>query len=540
MVNVKAAHGDAANPSAFLLNNKNLHKVPTTVQKPTYNRDDLKHGIVHFGPGQFACAHFFEYVEDLVEGGRMDLGVTAVCPNNPERRDLLAPQDNLYTISAGSGEEREDRQDRVIGCIKDVLVASEDRKKIVNLIADPSTQIVTMTVTQKGYHFDDNHQLNLKSEDIQKSLANADEPTAVVAYLVEAMAIRMKNNQPGLTVLSCDNVVNNGTNLKGTLLAYANERSKARNNGLLDEQAKALTHWIEENVVCPNTMVDRITPKYERSQTEVLQGDHGFTDNAPIKTEPSRAFVIDSAYANVLPELDKVGAKFDDHVSLYVRAKNRMLNGAHMVMGLMGRLEGHTYAHEVMEDPKLREFVVNVMDEMIGTLEGSDDLNLEQYRDSLLVRFSNRYMGDELQRLARNGLSKLGRILDPIKELRGDLQQYPYLMTSAAAWVGYLKRADDSHEVKGDFHIEDAAAYGVKDEKGVVKDKYVEHAKMLNGHIAPFLAQANVWGSLREREGFHEAMQEGWAALGKGGLLTVKPKSPAAGPATPGLDSSPN
>lgn len=529
MVDARAAlNGAAKDPSGLPLSNATLRKLPDTVQTPQYNRSDLRHGIVHLGLGAFARAHLFEYIEDLVENhGRLDLGITAVCPNRADLRDLLAPQDYLYTISA---VDQGGQRDRVIGCLKDVIVAKENRKRVVELIAHPDTQYVTMTVTQSGYHFDTSNQLNLRSEDIQQSLANADEPTVVVAYLVEAMALRQERGLPGVTLISCDNAVNNGTNLKGSLLAYANERAKARNNGVLDEQAKSLTHWIEDNVRSPNTMVDRITPKYEPAHTTALQTGHGYTDQAPTRTETSKAFVIDRAYAGVLPALDQVEAKYDEHVSLYVRAKNRLLNGAHMVMGLMGRLKGHTYAHEVMEDPHLRDFVVKVTDEMIGTLDGTPDLDLVKYRDSLLERFSNRAMADELQRLARNGGGKLGRILDPISELRGDLRQYPYLMTAAAAWVGYLKRADDSHEVKGGFHIEDAAAYS--EEKG-----YVAKAKQLNGQIAPFLAQADVWGALRQREGFHEAMQEGWEALAKGGLLTPKPKHPPAGPPTQGLDS---
>jgi mannitol-1-phosphate/altronate dehydrogenase len=490
--------------TSFALSNSTLHLVPPAVKKPTYDRSALKAGIVHFGPGAFARAHLFDYVEDLVEQGRHDLGIIAVCPRKPEIRDLLKPQDNLYTIRAGSHGER---SDRIIGCVKDTIFAGDDRKGVVELIAAPDTQYVTMAVTQKGYHFDNNNQLDLKSQDIQKSLANADEPTAVVAYIVEAMALRMARGLPGITVISCDNVVNNGTNLKGTLLAYANERAKARNNGVLDEEGKQLTHWIEENVPCPNTMVDRITPAYEPAHTKLLEAHHNIHDKAPIKTEASKSFVIDGAFADRLPGLDQVGAKYDNHVSLYVRAKNRLLNGAHMVMGLVGRLSGYTYAHEVMADPDLKKFVVGVTDEMIGTLEGTDDLNLVAYRDSLLERFSNPYMEDKLQRLARNGESKLNRLTDPISELRGDLQQYPHLMTALAGWVAYLKNADASPDPKqaGAFPIEDPVSYA---------NGYVAKAKELNGHIAPFLALEKVWGILREREGFHEAMQAGWEKVG--------------------------
>jgi mannitol 2-dehydrogenase len=135
------------------INNASLPEIP--IAKPTYDRGEIQVGIVHFGVGGFHRAHQAMYVDRLLEKGlAKDWGIcgVGVLPADRKMATVMADQDGLYTLIAMNPDGSRDA--RVIGSIIDYLFAPDDPEAVVELIAAPSTRIVSLTITEGGYSID--------------------------------------------------------------------------------------------------------------------------------------------------------------------------------------------------------------------------------------------------------------------------------------------------------------------------------------------------------------------------------------------------
>ncbi len=469
------------------LSNETLGSLPDTVQTPQYDRSKLKPGIVHFGIGAFSRAHIVALADDLANQGNLDYGVVGISMNSGRFRDPLAKQDNLYTLQ----EQTPGGKGRVIGSLVDVLVATENPGAVIDRIAHPDTKVVTLTITQKGYHYSAEKGFHIDSPEIQHSLANRDEPKAAVAFIVLALERRKAQGLPPITIMSCDNINNNGGVLRATVQAYAAEIDKG------------LARWIDQNVKFPNTMVDRITPSYKPEQTAQVQDAYGYHDHQPVMTEKPWQLVVEAKPGMKLPPFDRVGAQYVPEVAPYELAKIRLLNGMHMALGIMGRQRGFKFADEALENAPLRTFMQGYMDEVKATLAPIPGFDYDDYIETLFVRVGNPHMKDDLQRLARNGLDKLeSRFVGPLEDAYARDLPRAHLVDAVANWITYLQAADPTDNPQGSFFIEDSKAY----DKGLVRA-----AKSLNGSVAPILAH-EIWGNLRFNPEFEKELQEAYTA----------------------------
>ncbi len=125
-----------------------LASLPSSVQRPAYERSDVAVGIVHLGLGAFHRAHQAVMTEAVLASGDLSWGIAGVSLRSPDTRDALAPQDGLYTVAVRGAEG--DRFE-VVGAILRSLVAPEDPEAVLALMAAPDTRIVSLTVTEKGY-----------------------------------------------------------------------------------------------------------------------------------------------------------------------------------------------------------------------------------------------------------------------------------------------------------------------------------------------------------------------------------------------------
>jgi len=203
-------------------------------------------GIVHLGPGAFFRAFGAIYTTDAMRAAGGDWGITAVSLRSATIRDALVPQGCAYTaVTLAPDQAGHD----VIEVINDVLVAPEDPSAVLDAMADPATRIVSMTITEKGYcHNPATGELQLDHPDIQHDLKNAQTPRSAIGFLVHALAQRKAAGAGAFTVLSCDNLPDNGSLIRRVVLAFAAELSAD------------LATWIATHARFPATMVDRITP----------------------------------------------------------------------------------------------------------------------------------------------------------------------------------------------------------------------------------------------------------------------------------------
>jgi fructuronate reductase len=272
--------------------------------------------------GAFTRAHQAVLTEDAIAASGDVWRIIGVSMRSATVRDQLAPQDHLFTVtSKGEGAP----VTRLVRCVGDAIVAPDHPERVVAALADPRTRVVTLTVTEKGYHLvpADAALPALLHEDAARAT-----PQTIYGYFAQALEQRRANGLPGLTILSCDNLAENGTRLRDMLLR------------VLAERDPALAEWCAVHCTFPNSMVDRIVPASQPADLDALEGRIGLRDEAAVFTEPFRQWVIEDSFAGPRPAWDAAGAQIVADVRPYETAKLRMLNGAHSALAYLGLAKG--------------------------------------------------------------------------------------------------------------------------------------------------------------------------------------------------------
>ena len=369
--------------------------------------------IVHLGAGNFFRALPAAYTQ--AAGG--DWRITGVSFRSAAVRDALAPQGFDYSLVVRSAEgERIDR----IGIIDSILVAPEDPGAVLSAIADPETAIVTITATEKAYALAPSGGLDLAHPDIVADLAGGP-PGSLIGTLARGLAGR----DAPVTVISCDNLPDNGPRLARAVADFA--------------RAAGLT--LPPGLAFPATMVDRITPRTTDALRDHVAAATGFADRAPVETEAFSEWVIEDAFAGPRPDWEAAGAQIVADVVPHERRKLRMLNGAHSALAYLGTLAGHRSVHQAVADPGLRRVVGGLMDDAARTLGGLDPAAAGAYRDALLARFANPALDHRLMQIAQDGSQKLPiRLLAPAQDLMGRGQEAAAHAEAVAGWVAFVIR----------------------------------------------------------------------------------------------------
>ncbi len=368
-----------------------LRRINGGVQLPGYERADTRIGVVHFGPGAFHRVHQACYFDDLLHQDR-NWAISGVSLRTSAVRDALVPQDGLYTLAVLD----EQSSNRVIGALREVLVAAESPAAVFARLAAPDTRLVTATVTEKGYCLAGDGSLDLEHPDIQHDLRSPEAPISLIGYLVEGLRVRRTAQVGPLTVLCCDNLADNGRRLRGAVLQLASARDKE------------LAAWIDAEVAFPGTMVDSITPATDEALRARVQSALGFEDRWPVQREAFVQWVIENDVRSTAADLRSVGVTVTDNIAGYERAKLRLLNGAHSTLAYLGTLAGLRTVAEAMANPALADFVRSLMmDDIAPTLVAPRGLDLRQYVDAILRRFRNAAIRHPLAQIAWDGSQKL-------------------------------------------------------------------------------------------------------------------------------------
>ncbi len=421
------------------LNEANLPRLPVPIARPDYRLAEVTSGIAHIGVGGFHRAHQAAYTDALMNTGEgLEWGICGIGTRAEERamRDALAAQDYLYTLV--ELDDRPDTEVRVIGSIRDMLLVGEDGSEaVVARLADPAIRIVSLTITEGGYCLDDSTgQFNAQLPQIQHDLQNPRSPISVFGLLCAALAKRRGHGVGPFTVMSCDNLPHNGDVTRRATLAFAS---------LVDAD---LARWIERNVSFPNAMVDRITPMTSTAHRQDLERQHGLDDAWPVVCEPFVQWVVEDRFVAGRPAWEKVGVQFTDDVSPYEEMKIKLLNGSHLALTYLGYLRGYRFVHETMADPLFVEYIRRYMDEDVTPqLAAVPGIDLARYKQTLIERFSNRAIADQLERVCSDGSSKFPKFTVPtINRLIADNAALDRAALVVAAWALYLRGVDENGE----------------------------------------------------------------------------------------------
>jgi len=418
------------------LNKHNLHRLAPEVQLPAYSLSDTRQGIAHIGVGGFHRAHQAYYTDALMNTGQaLDWAICGVGLRAEDRRarDDLKEQDYLFTLFELG--DSDDTEVRVIGAIRDMLLAEDGAQVLIDKLADPQIRIVSLTITEGGYCIDDsNGEFMAHLPQIQHDLAHPLAPKTVFGFLCAALEKRRSTGTPAFTIMSCDNLPHNGAVTRKALLAFAT----LRDPGLRD--------WIEQNVSFPNAMVDRITPMTSTAHRLQLADKHAVDDAWPVVCEPFVQWVLEDKFVNGRPAWEQVGVQFTDDVSPYEEMKIKLLNGSHLALTYLGFLKGYRFVHETMNDPLFVRYMRAYMDlDVTPQLAPVPGINLTDYKDTLVARFSNQAIADQLERVCSDGSSKFPKFTIPtINRLIADGRETKRAALVVAAWALYLKGVDEN------------------------------------------------------------------------------------------------
>lgn len=392
---------------------------------PRYDRNGTSVGIVHIGPGAFHRAHQASYVDALLHTDPR-WAISALSLKSPGVRDALEPQDGLYTLTELGSERRV----RVIGAIREVLVAPDGIDLAFKRLCAAETRMVTMTVTEKGYCLNARGQLDEGHPDIVHDRHKPDSPKSVIGWLTESLRRRRAARTAPFTVVSCDNLPNNGSTLRAAVVAFA--------NGTNTELAR----WIDDKVAFPRTMVDSITPATDDTLRRRVADDIGIVDAWPVQREPFTQWVIEDLPAIRVADWRSVGVTLAGDVSVYERAKLRLLNGAHSTLAYVGILSGHETVLDAMNDTSLAGFAERLMRaDIASTLGETDELDVSAYIAAVLGRFRNPGVRHLLSQIAWDGSKKLPvRLMGTIGDALSAGRPVRRLVLPIAAWMRFIAR----------------------------------------------------------------------------------------------------
>jgi len=211
--------------------------------------------------------------------------------------------------------------------------------------------------------------------------------------------------------------------------------------------------WIEQNGAFPNSMVDRITPRTSDADKEVLASQFGLQDNWPVVCEPFMQWVLEDKFCDGRPPFEKVGVQVVPNVhevEQFEMHKLRLLNASHSAIAYLAFLAGFKHVDEVLADPTWNSFVKKMMnDEVKPLLPAIPGVDLDQYCATLLARFSNPTLKDEIARLCIGGSGKLPQFIMPsiAEHIMAGNPVARRLTLAVAAWFRYLSgKAEDGSE----------------------------------------------------------------------------------------------
>jgi mannitol 2-dehydrogenase len=480
------------------------------VPTPTYDRGRVTTGVVHFGVGGFHRAHQAMYQDRLMnEGKALDWGIcgVGVMPQDRRMKDVMDAQDGLYTLVLKHSDGTYEPQ--VIGAITEFLFAPDNPEGVIEKMAAESTRIVSLTVTEGGYNI--HHvtgEFDAESPDVVHDLAPGAVPRTTFGLITEALRRRRERGLAPFTVMSCDNLQGNGDLSRNVFTTFARLRDAE------------LGDWVQREVKFPNSMVDRITPVTTDADRQEIRDRFGIDDRWPVVCEPFTQWVLEDDFSAGRPPFEDAGVQIVGDVEPYELMKLRLLNASHQGLCYFAYLCGYRLVHEAAQDPLFRTFLLGYMDEeATPTLSALPGVDLDEYKHTLIERFSNPEVRDTVARLCAESSDRIPKWLLPV--VRHNLATDGEIRRSAAivaSWARYAEGVDEQGEP---IEVVDR-----------LSESLTELARRQRDDPDAFIANRDVFGDLVDDERFVAAYRSALHSLhARGARATLE--ALAAGRAAP-------
>ncbi len=454
--------------------------------------------MLHLGLGSFHRAHQAVYLHELQKTG--DRSWTLAGGNL--RGDLLQTiaalqaQGGAYTLETISptGEHHFER----VRSISQVIGYTPDLAGLIAQGANSETKIISFTVTEAGYYLDAQNKLDFDTfAELRHDLdaaKNGQPGTTIYGALTAILRARKASNAGPVTLLNCDNLRHNGDRSRSGLLQFI----------ALTQDAELLA-WVLAHTSSPNAMVDRITPRPSPDVRVRVKAATGVDDPAALMGESFIQWVIEDRFIAGRPAWESVGVEMVTSVQPYEEAKIRVLNATHSCIAWAGTLLGYQFIHEGTLDPLIRQLAFDyVTDDVMPVLDTPEHpcpINLTQYRDVVLDRFSNPAIQDTNQRVAMDGFSKIpGFIAPTIRERLARGESIASVAMLPALFLAYLER----------WHA-GLIPYTYQDQ---AMDPAVGHAIcQAPDPVAALCAEASLWGELAGDTRLVEAIRQAFSLV---------------------------
>lgn len=400
-----------------------------------YERKNIKTGILHIGVGNFHRAHQAFYTNQLLnDQDQSNWGICGVCllPNDEKIVDKLRAQNLNYTLTVCGRDGNEAIYQ--IGSLQELIWAPEGPAAVFDKIADNDIKIITLTITEGGYNIDKSTKLfMLNNELIRHDLENPSRPKTVFGFVAQGLRQRMKRLNSSITILSCDNLQHNGNTARMAFTTF------------IAAQDKELAAWVADYVTFPNSMVDRITPATTAEDVERLNKKSGIADQTPVYCEDFIQWVIEDNFIAGRPAWERVGVEFTDDVTTFENMKLGLLNASHTLLSYPAFIKGYRKVDEAMHDEQIIKLVRDFMDiDITPLVPAPKGVDLEAYKQTLIERFANPAVSDQISRLCADGLSKFPiYIMHNLKTMIGNAQELERHAFLFAAYRHYLKYKTD-------------------------------------------------------------------------------------------------
>lgn len=408
-----------------------------------YDRSQISAGILHFGVGNFHRAHLQSYTNTLLaDQSQSQWGVCGamIMPQDETLYRALKSQDGVYSLSICGRDGKNSVE--WIGSLVELLWSGVDREAIINKVADPAIKIISLTITEGGYNTDKKSgEFIFDSEHIIYDMENPSAPKSVFGIIAEGLRRRIAAGAGAVTILSCDNLQHNGNICKGVFTAF------------FAKQDPSLAQWVESNVTFPNSMVDRITPATTPADIERINLTLEDKDAAPVYCEDFIQWVVEDNFAAGRPAWESVGVEFTDDVSPYEKMKLSLLNASHTLLSYPSFVSGYRDVDAAMRDDRIIKFVRDFMNlDVTPYVPAPKNTDLELYKNTLIERFANKAVSDQIARLCGDGASKFPVYVLPIAEKMLEGGDYTtriaYLV---AVYRHYLKYLTDDRGITYDL-----------------------------------------------------------------------------------------
>jgi fructuronate reductase len=384
-------------------------------------------GIVHLGLGNFHRAHQAVYTEAAISAQGGDWGITGISSRSSAIPNAMHAQDMLYTVVEISPEGSKFSVPRVH---TDAFTAAGNTDRVVWSIGDVTTRIVSLTVTENGYHYTPaTGSLNLQDPAIRHDLENAGSPRTPIGQIVRGLQLRARTHAEPVTILSCDNLADNGHHTQRLIREFASLLPPA-------EVSETLA-FIDSSTSFPSSMVDRIVPATTDQYRGLVTAQRGYTDRIPVPAEPFTMWIVEDNFVAGRPAWEAGGAVFSNEVAGYEQLTVRLLNGTHSLIAYLGALSGAVTIPESVGHSAIEQAARSVLrHEYLPSVSVPAGVDVDAYEEQLFSRWRNTALGHRTSQVGSDGSVKLRqRIPLPALQMIDDGRMPQLLALTAAAYL---------------------------------------------------------------------------------------------------------